>query len=299
MKARRSLAVSVVAAGVALSAPAFAQMPAGWTNQVDGLSVIQGDADLSGGGEFTASRQFLRGTSIYNLGSGNSIGLSTSLGRFDYDFTNLSNQPWSDIQDVRFSLPVRLSLGGSATLFLSPEIRWDYEDGASPSDGQTYGIFAGIAWKLSDSLTVGPAFGAYSQLEDSGADVFPALLINWDITDRWNLTTGAGLGATGGPGLTLGYELDETMKLSLSARSESVRFRLDDTGLAPGGVGEDKSIPVVLSFEYSPNPGLLLAAFAGAEFDGELTLEDASGVGLSRQSYDTAPLLGVAARLRF
>ena len=69
--------------------------------------------------------------------------------------------------------------------------------------------------------------------------------------------------------------------------------------LAARLVGEDRSFPVVLSMNYEPNPGLSLTAFAGAEFNGELRLDNATGVTISRQSYDTAPVAGFAFRLRF
>ena len=278
---------------------AVAQERTGLRTQVDGLTVFQGDTDLSKGGSFSASRTFLRGTSIYALENDASVGVSASFGVFDYDFGDATQRPWDDIQDIRLSIPTRFRASETATVFLSPQVRWDYESGADRSDSTTYGLFAGVAWKISDSLTIGPAFGAYSQLEESGADVFPAILVDWDITDRWNLNTGAGLGATGGPGLTLGYKLSDTSRIALSARSESVRFRLDDKGLAPDGVGEDESIPVVISYQYNPNPGLSLSAFVGAEFDGQLKLDDASGNQISRQSYDTAPLGGLAVRFRF
>lgn len=279
--------------------PATAQMRTGWSSQVDGLATFQGSADLSGGGDFSASRSFLRAQSLYTSPDGYSVGFSASIGQFDYDFSETSEQPWTDIRDIRLSVPVRLPVGETTSVFLSPQVRWDYQSGASASDGLTYGVFAGVAWKFSETLTIGPAFGAYSRIEDSGADVFPAVLVNWDITERWNLTTGSGIGATSGPGLRLGYAVTDTMKVSLSARSESVRFRLDDQGTAPGGVGEDESVPVVVSLDYSPNPGMSFSAFVGAEFDGGLTLDDASGRQVRSQSYDTAPLAGVAFRLRF
>ncbi len=279
--------------------PAQAQQRLGWVYQLEGLAVYQGDADLSEGGEFSASRTFLRATALNNLEGGNSFGLSASFGRFDYSFSEANNQPWEDIRDIRLSVPLRFRVGEAATVFVSPQVRWDYQSGASASDGQTYGVFAGIAWKLNERLTIGPAFGAFSQLEDDDTDFFPALLVDWDINDRWNLNTGSGIGATQGPGLTLSYALNEDMSLSLSARSERIRFRLDGNGLAPDGIGEDKSIPVVLAFGYSPNPGVSLNVFAGAEFDGRLTLDDAEGSELSRQSYETAPLAGFAFRFRF
>nr|WP_171237110.1 outer membrane beta-barrel protein [Ruegeria sp. HKCCA6837] len=279
--------------------PSAAQPRLGWAYQIDGLAAFQGDADLSDGGEFSASRTFLRVTALYNLEEGNSVGLSTSFGKLDYNFSQPNNQPWENIRDLRIAVPVRFRVGDTATVFVSPQIRWDYQSGASSSDGRTYGVFAGLAWQLSERLTIGPAFGAFSQFDDDSTDFFPALLIDWDINDRWNLNTGSGLGATQGPGLTLSYALNDTIELSLTARSERIRFRLDGDGLAPDGVGEDRSIPVVLSVGYNPNPGVSLSVFAGAEIDGRLTLDDANGAEISRQSYETAPLVGLAFRVRF
>ncbi len=287
---------------ISLGCTAFssaAQSRLDWAYQIDGLAAFQGDADLSGGGEFSASRSFLRVTALYNLEEGNSVGLSTSFGKLDYNFSQPNNQPWENIRDLRIAVPVRFRVGDTATVFVSPQIRWDYQSGASSSDGRTYGVFAGIAWQLGERLTIGPAFGAFSQFDDDSTDFFPALLIDWDINDRWNLNTGSGVGATQGPGLTLSYALNDTIDLSLTARSERIRFRLDGDGLAPDGVGEDKSIPVVLSVGYNPNPGVSLSVFAGAEIDGRLTLDDANGAEISRQSYETAPLVGLAFRVRF
>ncbi|MES0861832.1 hypothetical protein ABLN87_05695 [Ruegeria sp. SCPT10] len=289
--------ITAIACQVAL--PVAAQQPLGWVSQIDGLVVYQSSADLDQGGDFSATRSFLRATGLYNFDSETSLGFSLSYGQIDYDFSAAGNQPWNDIRDIRISVPLRFQAGQRTSVFISPQVRWDYQSGAELSDGRTYGVFAGIAWSVSESLTIGPALGAFTQLEDSGVEVFPALLVDWDINDRWNLNTGSGIGATRGPGLTLSYAMNGDFSLSLSARSEKIRFRLDDSGLAPNGIGEDQSIPVVASLNYTPNPGLSVTVFAGAEFDGRLTLEDETSTEISRQSYDTAPLVGLAFRLRF
>ncbi|SLN48202.1 hypothetical protein TRL7639_02651 [Falsiruegeria litorea R37] len=278
---------------------ADAQQQFGWATQFDGLAVYQGNAGLSGGGQFSAERAFVRGGAFYRFDSGASAGLFLSYGQFSYDFSFAGNQPWDRIRDVRISAPVRFSVGNSATVFVSPQIRWDYEDGASSSDGYTYGVFAGITWQVNPKLRIGPAFGAFSELGADGTEVFPALLVDWDIAPRWNLSTGTGLGATQGPGVILSYQHTDALSFSLGARSERVRFRLDNTGLAPGGVGEDRSVPVVLSVDYQPNPAVQVSAFVGAELDGRLTLDAANGAQISRQDYDTAPIVGFAARIRF
>lgn len=290
---------ALVATGVAAPVAAQDGPPTGWLPVVEGLAVYQGSADLSGGGAFSASRAFLRGGALYRTESGVSAGLFVSFGQFSYDFDLAGAQPWGDIRDVRVSAPMRFELGDRANLFISPQLRWDYESGVSASDGYTYGVFAGITWRVNERLRIGPAVGAFTQLEDNDLEVFPALLVDWDFADRWNLSTGTGLGATQGPGIALTYAYTDALSFSLAARSENVRFRLDNAGLAPGGVGEDSSFPVVVSVDYSPNPGMAFNAFFGAEFNGELTLDNAAGVEVSRQSYDTAPIAGVAFRLRF
>lgn len=290
---------ALCAALLPVQGPAWAQQPVGWGTSLDGLTVFQGDADLSGGGAFSANRTFLRAGAVYSYGNGDSIGLAASIGQFNYNFDATSTQPWDTITDLRIAAPLRIGFGNRASAFFVPQVRWDYETGASASDGVTYGVFAGVAWEVNDRLTVGPAFGAFSELGDSGIDAFPALLVDWDITDRWNLSTGAGIGATSGPGLALSYAVTDAVSVGLSARSESVRFRLDGSGVAANGIGEDESLPVVVSVSYAPNPGLSMSAFVGAEFDGQLSLENASGTVVSQQSYDTAPIAGLSVRLRF
>ena len=278
---------------------ASAQQRTGWFGMVDGLAVHQGSADLSGGGAFSADRAFIRAGGLYRFEGGVSAGLFVSYGQFSYDFSFAGNQPWGNIRDIRISAPIRFSAGRNATVFISPQVRWDYESGVSASDGKTYGVFAGVSWQVNDRLRIGPAFGAFSELGNDDTEVFPALLVDWDISDRWNLSTGTGLGATQGPGIALSYEINDSLNLSFGARSERVRFRLDNAGLAPGGVGEDSSFPVVVALDYEPNPGFSFNVFAGAEFSGELSLENALGQEISRQTYDTAPIAGFSARIRF
>jgi len=282
-----------------LAVPAFGQDRVPFRFSLEGLAVYQEDTDLDNGTSFSKNRFFTRLSTIRPNPDGASFGAVLSLGTFNYAFDDAVSEPWEDIRDVRFSAPVRFRAFETVSVIVSPQVRWDYETGASASDGFTYGLFAGAVWRVSNNLSIGPAFGVFSQLEGSGLDVFPALLIDWDISEKWELTTAAGLGATEGPGLSLNYKFRENMSLSLTARYERLEFRVDDTGAAPGGVGEDESFPVVVSFQYDPSPVFSVSAFAGAEFDGQLTIADADGRRLERQSYDTAPIAGFAVRLRF
>ncbi|PSL20028.1 hypothetical protein CLV88_10487 [Shimia abyssi] len=273
------------------------QRGAGWSWVVDGLAVYQFEADLSGGGTFSANRQFLRAGALYRDLEGTSYGVLASYGQLDYDFAGPA--PWGNVTDFRVSAPVRFTFGETGAVFVSPQVRWDYESGASASDSMTYGVFGGVSWKINPNLRIGPAMGVFSELGTNGVEIFPALLVDWDIADRWNLSTGAGLGASQGPGVSLTYEASDTVNVSLITRSEKVRFLLDNSGVAPGGVGEDSSVPVVMSVEFKPSRALTLSAFAGAEFDGRLQLENTAGSVVSSQSYDPAPIAGFSFRYIF
>lgn len=294
----RQLTAPVAAAFLlAFVTTASAQMPdRPFLFAVDGLAATQGEAGIDGGGSFTASRVFGRVGGLYNF-DGGSLGLFVGTGQIDYDFAD-TVAPWGTIRDESVNIPVRLTWG-QAEIFVAPGLRYDYEDGADRDDGRTWGVFAGAAWRFSDTLTLGPAIGAYTEIGSDSLDVFPAILVDWQITDRARLTTGPTVGATQGPGLAFDYAVTEDLRVGVAGRFENIRFRLNDDGPAPGGIGQDRSFPLVLTLDYAPFPGSRLAAFAGAEFGGELRLEDASGVLVETRDYDPAPILGVAFRIGF
>ena len=278
---------------------AQAQPRTGWMMEASGAAAYQGEADLSGGGDVAVTRSFLRFGGLYRFEGGTAAGLSLGVGHQSFDFGGGIAPLWDDVHSLRLSVPVRFDVGATGQAIVAPQVRSAHESGAGGSDSTTYGVFAGVSWQVSDSLRLGPAFGAFSKLESSGVDAFPALLVDWQINDRWSFGTGSGLAATRGPGLRLSYAYSDALDLGLGVRLEQSEFRLDETGLAPGGVGEDRSIPVVISLDYNPNPGVSVSGFVGAAFDGELTVEDARGVTIRKESYDTAPVAGLAARLRF
>jgi hypothetical protein len=297
-RALAAVSVSLAALGGGAAAQAR-EAPAGWLWALDGLAVAQGDAGLDGGGTFSSRRVFLRAGGFYRFTSGNSVGLFLRQGRIAYDFGGVAIAPWGDIDDMRLSLALRLRSASSMSVLVAPSIGYDYERGAARADGRSHGVFGGVTWALSERLTIGPGFGAFTEPGGDDWDVFPALLLDWEFADGWSLSTGSGLGASRGPGLTLGHAVSDALTLGLSARHERLRFRLDGAGPAPGGVGEDRSVPIVLSARYAPHPGLSLSAFVGAELNGSLSLEDANGMRISRQDYGSAPIAGLTFRLAF
>jgi hypothetical protein len=274
-----------------------------WAGAVSGGATQQFDANFSDApGDFSVSRGFLQGSFAYAWDRRTSVSLSVGGGIADYDFSPQASiggeQPWEQIEDYRISLPMRFSPTEKTDVIVIPSVRTSAESGASLSDGRTEGVLAGVSWRLSDTLTIGPGFGWFSEL-GGGNTAFPIVVVDWKITEQLSLTTGRGMAASQGPGLTLNYQLAKNWKLGLTGRFERTRFSLDSDPGQQDRVGEDRSVPLLLVAEYSPWPMTSISIIAGAEFDGRLKLEDAAGDTIAVSEFDTAPVIGLAFSSRF
>ncbi|MEP4077209.1 hypothetical protein [Haloferula sp.] len=258
----------------------------------------QFDADLDRGGSFSVDRAILRAGISRVFDRDRSIGVSLGYGYDGYSFDNLVPEPWSDIHTLRLGLPVRWALGDRWSLFGIPTIRSSVESGASFSDGITGGFIGGASYEFSDRLSIGPGVGVLSQLEDD-ASVFPILVINWKITDSLSLETGRGYGASQGPGLLLKWQASERWNFVFGSRYEKLRFQLDDLGVAPGGVGEERGIPVYLGASYSLSRFSELSIYGGAKFGGSIAVDNQFGNRVARTDFDVAPFAGLTWRMGF
>lgn len=276
--------------------------PLGTSFSIEGAYLHQFETDIDDGGNFSVNRLFLQGGAIHTLANGFSGGLSVGGGQDSYDFSGSSgfggSDPWSDIRNLRISVPLRYNPAGNWSYVLIPSLRYSFEEGASLSDSQTYGALAAASYRVSDTLTIGPGIGVFSQLEDS-ASVFPILAIDWKITPSLTLETGRGLAATQGPGLQLRWKANNGWSITGGGRYEKSRFRLDNNGPARKGIGEDKAIPLYLSASYAPNPGISFSGLIGADVGGSLRLEDEDSNRLSKSDFDTAPFAALTLKARF
>lgn len=297
------MSLGLVAAGLACAVPDAAlsqplDLPP-WARQARGLVTVTGDADLDGGGSFSSARWFVDGGVVRMTSPRRSLGVTVGIGQSLYDFSERGLSADIDINELTLAAPLRFAAGNAASVFAVPSLQYAGEAGVDAADGLTYGLLAGLSWRVSPGFSIGPGFGAFSA-HDGDVEAFPILVIDWDITDRLSLSTGSGLAATRGPGLSLTYAATRAWSVGITARSETFEFRLDDADAAfPDAVGIDRSVPVVVSASYAPNPALRLTAFAGAATGGEVEFQDEDGNRLAREDYDPAALFGVAFTLRF
>ena len=292
------LFLSALTAFAETNAPPRRGPPTGWSPFIKGGSVYNFETDLDDGESFSVNRYYIEGGMTYLIRRDRMISLSVGYGQDDYNFSGTASAPWNNIDNYRASLFTRWGMDNGWAWFASASIRSYGETGANMSDALSSAGFGGASYTFSDKLTLGPGLGVFERIEDRPL-VIPILIVNWDITEKLSLGTGGGLAATAGPGLTLDYKATKHWNLTLSGRYENKRFRLDDDGPAPGGIGEDRNIPVLGSIRYMLYPGTHITGIMGYNFDGEFRLEDAGGSYLDDQSYDSSFFAGLTIGIRF
>lgn len=264
------------------------------------------ESDIDDGGNVSSQFFYARaGVPLYRA-EGRVIALSAGYSLNSYDFSGGATpfsfgslSPWDDIHTVRLGLPIRWKFGERWDFFAASSIGFVGESGADFGDSLQGGGIAAFSYKFSDRLSLGPGIGYMTQIEDD-ASIFPVIAVNWKLTEALSLTTGPSVGATLGPGLALNWDISDKTRFSLGARYEKLRFRLDKNNSAsPGGVGEDRGIPVFVGLSFQAAKHLRLSFVGGVDFGNELQLEDVGGNEILESDYDPSPFVGVNASLTF
>lgn len=135
------------------------------------------------------------------------------------------------------------------------------------------------------AVTAWGGLGVYDQIEKTS--VFPVVIVDWRLNDRWRLVNPLPSGPTGPAGLELDYRFDGDWTAGGGVAYRSVRFRLNDRASAPGGVGEESGVPLFLRVTRNLGPQMALHLYGGAVVGGTPRLEDASGNLIKKEFQDT------------
>lgn len=288
----------VCAAAAALaSAHSYGQTTA--TLGVVGASQLK--ADLDGGGKagwnslgvnLEIARQFTPA-----LSASVRAAYLTEDWRFDAPTALGPTAPWGRID--RPSLGFNLSYAASADLawFVAPQFEWAYASGASAADGLSYGAVFGATKVFSPVQVLGLGLGVFRQIDKTR--VFPYLIVDWQIDDKWRLANPLQAGPAGGAGLELAYAVATGWELAAGAAYRDYRFRLDDGAAVPDGLGRNSGIPVFARLTRKFGPAARIDFYAGLVADGKLRMLDADGRAVREADFGTAPLLGITGSYRF
>ena len=228
-------------------------------------------------------------------------GLGLRYGYFDDRFREAAlfgpAVPWTSGTRTGLSAPISYQGADGWSAEAVPSFDYFREDGASWSDSLSWGALLAVSKQFAERRRIGLGVGVYDTLDETRA--FPYLVVDWEFNDRWSVANPLAAGPTGPAGLELRYRFDNNWIVGAGGAYRTYRFRLDDAGLAPGGVGEERGIAAFIHFGRDFGPRYSLDIYAGALLDGELRLDNGAGSELLRTKFDPAPLMGITFTGRF
>lgn len=268
----------------------------------EGGFIYQGEGDLDGGGSVQVARWDAGLAARTQLSEKWRWSNAFHFGVHDYDFDgggSASADAWDTVLSPRLStrltyaLNERWGISAGGVLIASPET------GADWGDAITGGGLVGVEYRASDTLSGSLGVAVISQIEDD-ATVAPSIGLRWLPAAGWAVRVGA-VPASGGAGAAaeVSYRVADPVEVGLGVVYQHLRFRLDDSGVAPDGVGEDENLPVRLRVAWHVTPQLSLNFLGGAVLGGKIRLEDEDGRRIAEDDYDPAPYLGLRLVGRF
>lgn len=258
----------------------------------------QRDTALEQGGSFGVNAVLLRTGWTSRVGRGIVAGASLSIDGYDYDFDAPAAfggvAPWGDVRRLGLGVPILRPSARGWTLFATPSVDVFRESGADSGDAVTWGAVLGGVYAVGPGRRVGIGVGLFDGLEETRG--FPFLSVDWAFTDSLRLSNPLRAGPAGPAGLELAWTPGSAWELAAGLAWRSLRFRLDEAGLAPGGVGEQRGTPVFARASRQLGGGWRLDFYAGRSLNAELRLEDANGNRLVTAEHDDPGF--IAATLR-
>jgi len=259
------------------------------------------ESGIDGGGDFSVDRVGLELKAQTEIATDWRMDLNLRYLFDDYDFSNavrLGGNPWSDITTLEMDARFQWWVNRDIAVIFGPFVMWSRESGASWNDAITGGAFAGVLVRSSNNLAWGGGIGVSTQLEDS-ALVYPLLFLDWTLADDMKLTSVAGPVGLAFTGLELVWTFAEEYEAAAGFRYEFRRFRLDDTGVAPGGVGEDSSFPMWVRLSYRFSDRISADLYAGFVAGTSFELDNSRGRRLGSDDTDLAPTVAFTVRVNF
>jgi hypothetical protein len=267
---------------------------------ISAFPLYQFDTDLEGGGDYNVKRYFFRFDAGRQMTTDIKAGIGLSYDYEDWDFTGATgfrDVPWGDIHRSGIDLSFQYAGIEDWTVFFLPSLQSARESGAEWGDSFQTGAVLAASYRFSPKLTLGLGAGLFTGLEDT--QVFPFVVIRWQITDNLMLTNPFRPGPTGPAGLELIYTIDKNWQIAAGSAWRSFRFRLDDQEPAPEGIGEVNLIPTWARVTWRLDRRFSLDLYTGISFDGDLKLEDRNGNEIDKVDQDTALFGALTVNFRF
>lgn len=218
-----------------------------------------------------------------------------------YDFSGLPifglREPWEQIHTVNLGLPLFYNPSQKWRLMLSPSVQYSGEPDADFHEAVSYSGVLTATHVYSPDLMLGVGVALFDQLEKTS--FFPFIAVRWLITPEWRLANPFRGGPVGPAGLELAYLPDNQWELAAGGAYRTFRFRLDEDGLMPNGVGESQFFTAFGRISKKMGSRFKLDLYGGAFLEGDLILENANGSEIGSEDYDATPFVGLTVNASF
>jgi hypothetical protein len=263
--------------------------------------INQFESDFGQGGSFSAQRygfNFDASKPVANwLRAGISLGYEFEKFHFSGTTAFAGADPWSDIHRFSAGLPISYRMTDSWSLFIAPQVEWYGESGvATWKDALGYGSIFAVSYRVSPRLTLGAGAGVFSRMSET--KTFPYIAIDWKITEELRLNNPFRTSPSGPAGLELSYRISELWEIAAGGGYRSFRFRLDDSGVAPNGIGEMDSTVGYARLTYRMGRDFKLDLYGGASFNGKMRIANSNGNELGSDDFKTAPMMALSLTLQ-
>jgi len=234
------------------------------------------------------------------VGTGFRAGVTLNYDYYDSSFSNPTvfgaAAPWGNVYRYGVSVPLAWALNSEWSLAVAPSVDWFRESGANSGDSLMWGAALSAVRVDPAGNRIGLGVAVFDEIEET--KVFPVIVVDWRLGDRWRLINPLPAGPTGPAGLELDYQFDGGWSLGVGAAYRTLRFRLSDSGPVSSGVGEINGVPIFARATYDLSKQLTLHIYAGAIAGGELRVEDRNGNLLRKDDFDTAPFVALTVTVR-
>ncbi|MHC4129852.1 MAG: hypothetical protein ACYSUA_17145, partial [Planctomycetota bacterium] len=247
------------------------------------------EADVDDGGEFEVSSLGIRVDSRWRVAEGAAVDFTFGYTWDTYDFSGSGSltglDPWDDVHTLGFRAVLNWRLDDKYWLFGGPVVSMSAEDGADYSNAVIAGAQAGVRWRQSEDFNIGIGITAISQVDDDPW-ILPLVFFNWDFQENWTLRSGSfDIGSEGGAGLELAWLFAPRWEASLGLIYERRRFRLDDSSVAPEGVGQLDSFGLYGKIAWVFNEQARVWFTVGTSVYGNLRLENDDGKKIADEDF--------------
>ncbi len=264
-------------------------------------SAHQFRTDLDCGGRYDMSGIALRSSVTKPVTERVSVGFGLAYAYEEYDFKNpaftMGVSPWSELHHVQGSFLYARMFDNQWKLTVSPSLGYAGESDADTSDSLVWGGVVSFTKQVNPNLVIGAGIG-YSDGVDKRS-VMPVVMIQWDVSANLSLANTPSTSPWGPAGLELSYRIDDGWTIGTGVAWHERRFRLDEDGFSPGGVGIISGVPGWLRISRSFSRGWNVDIYSGAVFSGEFRVEDAAGMWVTGTDCSTAPFISGVVSISF